>query len=238
MNTLSYTSATRGLVPIPASERDIPTATADPFFKVSDIAMPLEGPAFDRHGNLLFVDIPGGRILQLSPEGVLSVIYTDKGLNPSGIAIHKDGRVFVAAAGAKNSKGRFDAGTIIAMNPDGTNRQSIVPPSAGYVPNDLVFDEHGGFYLTDFRGASTCADGGVAMNRQGRVLVFSPFGIPIGQILLPGRDNNLFMRSTSLALSPGSRDLFIVSRDEVGTGGSMIFKAQGLAEGLALFSHR
>ncbi len=55
----------------------------------------------------------------------------------------------------------------------------------------------------------------VAMNRQGRVMVFSPFGIPIGQILQPGREDNLFMRCTSLALRPGSRELFIVSRDEV-----------------------
>ena len=77
----------------------------------------------------------------------------------------------------------------------------------------------------------------VAMNRQGRILVFSPYGIPIGQILLPGRERNHFLRCTSLALAPGSRDLFIVARDEVGGGGTMIFKAQGMTSGLALYSH-
>ncbi len=161
MNTLSYTSATSGWVPIPASERELPFATAEPFFKVADNALPLEGPAFDRQGNLLFVDIYGGRVLKLSPGGELSHVHSDKNLNPAGIAVHKDGRIFVAAGGARNSKGRFDAGTVIAMNADGSNVQTIIAPSAGYVPNDLVFDEHGGFYMSDFRGASTRAEGGI-----------------------------------------------------------------------------
>jgi lactonase len=78
----------------------------------------------------------------------------------------------------------------------------------------------------------------VAMNRQGRILVFSPYGIPIGQILLPGREHNHFLRCTSLALKPGSRDLFIVARDEFGGGGAMIFKSSGFADGFALYSHQ
>lgn len=319
MSTLSYTSATRCLAPIPPSERDLPTVTAEPFFKVSDEPMPLEGPAFDRQGNLLFVDIYGGRVLRLSPGQQLSTVYTEKHLHPSGIAIHKDGRIFVAAVGTRNLQGLFDAGTVMAMDPDGSNRQTIVAPSAGYVANDLVFDRDGGFYMTDFRGTSTQPVGGVyymtpdfktttpvlpnmsgangvalspdgkvlwstefsacrlhradlsapgliaqsgssipykfigpgpdsmrtdadgnvyvAMNRQGRVLVFSPYGMPIGQILLPGREHNHFLRCTSLALKPGSRDLFIVARDEVGGGGCMVFKAGGVAEGFPMFSH-
>jgi lactonase len=78
----------------------------------------------------------------------------------------------------------------------------------------------------------------VAMNRQGRILVFSPYGMPIGQILLPGREHNHFLRCTSLALKPGSRDLFIVARDEFGGGGTMIFKSSGFADGFPLYSHQ
>lgn len=319
-SALWYTAATRGLSPIPACERDIPTVTAEAFYKVSDERMPLEGPAFDRQGNLLFVDIHGGRVLRLSPDRQLATVYTEPQLNPAGIAIHKDGRIFVAGVGKRNSQGFYDAGTVIAMDPSGAQRETIVPTSAGHVANDLVFDQDGGFYLTDFRGSSTTPTGGVyhvgpdmktvsavlphlcgangvalspdgkvlwatefsacrlhradlaapgviaqsgssipyrfvgpgpdsmrtdadgnvyvAMNRQGRVLVFSPYGIPIGQILLPGREKNHFLRCTSLALKPGSRELFIVARDEVGDGGAMIFKAQGLAEGFPMFSHQ
>ena len=318
--TLLHTDATQGLAPVPPSERDLPRATAEPFFKVSDARIPLEGPAFDRKGNLLFVDIYGGRLLCLSPQGQLTTVFEEKNLNPSGVAIHKDGRIFLAAVGARNSQGCFDAGTVISIAPEGSQRQTIIPPDAGYVPNDLVFDQDGGFYLSDFRGSSTRAVGSVqyfapdfktatavlpsmcmangvalspdgrvlwatefaacqlhradlsapgriaqtgssvpyrfigpgpdsmrtdadgnvyvALNRQGRILVFNPYGIPIGQILLPGRKGNQFLRCTSLALLPESRDLFIVARDEVGAGGTMIFKARGLAPGFPMFSHQ
>jgi lactonase len=78
----------------------------------------------------------------------------------------------------------------------------------------------------------------VAMNRQGRILIFSPYGIPIAQVLLPGREHNHFLRCTSLALAPDSCDMLIVARDEVGGGGTMVFQAQGLAAGTRLFSHQ
>lgn len=313
-SVLSYTSATRGLAPIPVCERDLPTATAEPFFKVSDASISLEGPAFDRQGNLLFVDIYGGRVLRLSTARLLTTLYSDATLHPAGIAIHKDGRIFVADVGD------FTTGSVIALDPDGGHPRTIVPASAGYLPNDLVFDSEGGFYFSDFRGTSTTPNGGVhyvspdfrtitavlpsmsaangvalgpdgkvlwateycagrlhradlqdaatlarvgssipyhfvgrapdsmrtdadgnvyvAMNRQGRVLAFNPCGIPIGQILLPGREDDRFLRSTSLAFVPGSRDVVVVARDEFGDGGAMIFRAQALTIGVTLFSHQ
>ena len=97
--TLSYTAVTRGLAPIPACEQALPIATAEPFFKVSDASIALEGPAFDRQGHLLFVDIYGGRVLRLPPDRILTALYQDAALQPAGIAVHQDGRIFVAAVG-------------------------------------------------------------------------------------------------------------------------------------------
>jgi lactonase len=313
-SSLLHTFETRGLSPIPAAERGLVTVTAEPYFRVSDGLVALEGPAFDRQGNLLFVDVYGGRVLRLTPDLKLSTLFRDTAVKPAGIAIHRDGRIFVAGIG------NFVAGSVLALDPDGTNPRTIVPASAGFVPDDLVFDHEGGFYLSDFRGASTNPIGGivhvsadfatithvlsglasangvtlspdgkvlwatefcqsrlhrvdledpvtiarfgtsvpyhfvgrapdsmradadgnvyVAMYHQGRILVFSPGGVPIGQILLPGREENRFLKSTSLAFVPGTRDVVIVARDEVGGGGSMIFKAQGFAAGATLFSHR
>ena len=318
--SIDYTPATRGTSPIPAAERDLPTAIAEPYFKVAEGQVALEGPAFDREGNLLFVDIYGGRILRLSPDRQLSTVYAEKDLHPGGIAIHRDGRIFIAALGAMNEAGYFHAGTVIALDPDGGNRQLIVPPEAGYVVDDMVFDNEGGFYFTDFRGTSTRATGGVfyvtpdfrairpiipdmcaangvalspdgkvlwateyalnrlhrielsapgvigrhgasvpyhftgrapdsirtdsagnvyvAMNWQGRILVLSPNGVPIGQILLPGREDDLWLKSTSLALAPGSRELLIVARDALGGRGAMIFSARGPAPGFRMLSHQ
>nr|WP_238446871.1 SMP-30/gluconolactonase/LRE family protein [Azohydromonas australica] len=317
-NTLSYTDATRGLVPIPIWERDLPTAVAEPYFKVCDVGTSMEGLAFDRNGSLLFVDIYNGRILRLSPDRELSVVYTEENLHPAGIAVHKDGRIFVASVGSIDQDGRFAKGSVIALSADGTNRQTIVAPELGHVVDDVTFDQEGGLYFTDFRGTATDPAGGlyyvapdqqtvkpvlprmcgangvalspdgkvlwateyfanrlhrmdlkapgdiarsgsmvpyhfvgrapdsmrtdsagnvyVAMQRQGRILVFSPFGMPIGQILLPGREDGHFLQCTSLAIKPGSRELLIVGWDLHGRG-SMIFSAKGPAPGHAMYSH-
>src|SRR3954466_5946307 len=58
---LAYDAQTRGPVPIPPSERGLQTVVAEPWFKVSDEGLVLEGPAFDREGNLLFCDVSGRR---------------------------------------------------------------------------------------------------------------------------------------------------------------------------------
>jgi lactonase len=92
--TLLYDEKTRGPVPIPPSERNLQTAVAELWFKVSDQPMVLEGPCFDRSGNLLFSDVYEGRVLRLTPDKHLSVVFTKDKLGPGGLAIHKDGRIF------------------------------------------------------------------------------------------------------------------------------------------------
>src|SRR5471030_3198407 len=55
----------------------------------------LEGPSFDRAGNLYVVDIPFGRIFRISAQGKFDVVAEYDG-EPNGLRIHKDGRIFVA----------------------------------------------------------------------------------------------------------------------------------------------
>jgi lactonase len=318
-NTLEHTDATRGLAPIPAPERGLLTATAVPYFKVSDEVIFLEGPAFDREGNLLFLHVDGGRVLRLSPDRQLTTVCTVPDQHPAGIAVHRDGRIFVTCVGSVGPNGQFANGRIFAVDPDGGNFQNIVAPELGYVANDLVFDAEGGLYFTDFRGTATqplgglyylppdfssvrvvlpdlCGGNGVALSpdgkvlwateyhanrlhrmdlagpgllgrsasmvpyhfigrapdsmrtdsaghayvalqRQGRVMAFSPYGMPIGQILMPGREDDHFLQVTNMALQPGSRNIYITSWDLKGRG-SWIFVARGLADGLRLFSHQ
>jgi len=312
---LAYDSQTRGPVPIPPSERSLQTVVAEPWFKVSDQGIVLEGPCFDRNGNLVFSDVYGGHVLRLTPDKRLSTVFSEKNLGPGGLAIHRDGRIFIAGVGDLNG-----SGSIIAVRADGSGRKTIVPPEAGYVPNDLVFDSRGGFYFTDFRGISTDPQGGayyvspdfktitpvlphlamangvalsqdgtelwatefsrnllhrvvlgspttiapfgtaiayhftgpapdsmradrdgnlyVAMYGQGRVLVFNKNGIPIGQVLLPGRDEGHNLQSTSMAIKPGTNDLYIVTNDGNGGQGAMIFHAKVFAKALPLYSHQ
>lgn len=312
---LHYDAGTRGPVPIPTSERLLQTVVAEPWFRVTEEHMILEGPCFDRGGDLLFSDVSGGRVLRLTPTKKLSTVFTSEGLGPGGLAIHKDGRIFVTALGDLRG-----AGKVIAIAPDGSAPQTIVPLSEGYMPNDLVFDAQGGFYFSDFRGASTDPSGGiyyvspdykaitpvllhiaeangialspdgkrlwstefgrnllhrvdldsstqiavigtaipyhftgaapdsmrvdsdgnvyVAMYSQGRVLVFNRNGIPIGQVLLPGRDEGHNLDSTSMALKPGTNELYIVTNEGKGGKGATIFRAYVFAKALPLYSHQ
>jgi lactonase len=136
---LAYDAQTRGPVPIPPSERGLQAVVAEPWFKVSDAGLVLEGPAFDRDGNLLFCDVSGRRVLRLTPDRRLSTVVTLDQLSPGGLAVHKDGRIFIAAMNL--DKG---IGSILAVQPDGSGMRAIIPPEAGYMPNDLVFDTQGG----------------------------------------------------------------------------------------------
>src|SRR4051794_38908115 len=62
---LAYDDQTRGPVPIPASERGLQAIIAEPWYKVTEQRRVLEGPCFDRNGNLLFSEASGGRVLRL-----------------------------------------------------------------------------------------------------------------------------------------------------------------------------
>src|SRR5947209_2220650 len=312
---LTYDAQTRGPVPIPPSERGLQTVVAEPWFKASQNGIVLEGPAFERNGDLLFCDVSGRRVLRLTPDKHLSTVVTFDDIAPGGLAVHKEGRIFIAAMNL--TKG---TGSIMTVEPDGTGRRTIVPVTAGYMPNDLVFDARGGLYFSDFRGTSTEPKGGayyvspdfktitpvlprlamangialspdgkdlwitefsrnllhrvqldsptsispigtaipyhfigpapdsmradsdgnlyVAIYSQGRVMVFNKMGIPIGQVLLPGRDGGHNLQSTSMAIAPGTNDLYIVTSDGNGGQGATIYHAKAFAKALPLYSHR
>ncbi len=55
----------------------------------------LEGPSFDRDGNLYITDIPFGRIFRISPSGGWDLVTEYDG-EPNGLKIHRDGRAFIA----------------------------------------------------------------------------------------------------------------------------------------------
>lgn len=55
----------------------------------------LEGPAFDREGNLYLVDIPYGRIFRVSPSAEWALVAEYDGW-PNGLKIAGDGRVLLA----------------------------------------------------------------------------------------------------------------------------------------------
>jgi gluconolactonase len=101
----------------------------------------LEGPSFDRGGNLYVVDIPYGRVFRIDPAGEWTLVTEYDG-EPNGLKIHRDGRIFLA---------------------DYRNGIMLLDPATGAVTpvverrwserfrgvNDLFFASNGDLYFTD-----------------------------------------------------------------------------------------
>jgi len=101
----------------------------------------LEGPCFDRAGNLHVVSIPFGQVFTLSPNGDWKMTLEYDG-EPNGLAIHPDGRFFLADAKwgimvADPVSGKVEP----FVNRVGTERFKGC--------NDLVFARNGDLYFTD-----------------------------------------------------------------------------------------
>ena len=54
----------------------------------------LEGPAFDRDGNLYVTDIPFGRIFRIAPDRRVALV-AEYGGEPNGLKIRADGRIYI-----------------------------------------------------------------------------------------------------------------------------------------------
>ena len=54
----------------------------------------LEGPSFDRDGNLYVTDIPFGRVFRISPQRRVELVAEYDG-EPNGLKIRADGRIFI-----------------------------------------------------------------------------------------------------------------------------------------------
>ncbi len=102
----------------------------------------LEGPSFDRAGNLYVVDVAYGRVFRISPDGRDIDLITEYDGAPNGLKIHKDGRIFIADY--KNG--------IMLLNP---NNGEVTPylvrdgEKEFKGVNDLVFASNGDLYFTD-----------------------------------------------------------------------------------------
>jgi len=145
------------------------TAWADANKPGQEVDSFLEGPAFDREGNLYVVDIPNGRIFRISQrlEWTLAAQYDGW---PNGLAMHRDGTLWIADY--RRGLLRLDIGHPGAesRHPGAESRRPGAEsrhPGEGRDPisptpvlthrnsesfkglNDLTFDSAGNCYFTD-----------------------------------------------------------------------------------------
>jgi gluconolactonase len=133
-------------------------------FEVREIASGLqfpEGPVSLPDGSLLVTEVAAGRLVRVSQRGELSVV-AELGGSAAGAAIGPDGRCYVCNGGGQNFKTR-DGLTYPGESKEGRGLIQVVDLATGKsevlydacngvelsAPNDLVFDQHEGFWFTD-----------------------------------------------------------------------------------------
>lgn len=101
----------------------------------------LEGPSFDRQGNLYVVDVAHGRIFRIDPRGEFELVTEYDG-EPNGLKIHKDGRIFIAD---------HKLGIVVLDAASGKIEPFCDRPLLERFKgvNDLVFASNGDLYFTD-----------------------------------------------------------------------------------------
>lgn len=101
----------------------------------------LEGPSFDRGGNLYVTDIPFGRVFCISPVGEWTLVTEYDGW-PNGLKIHQDGRVFITD---------YKRGIVLLDLASGAVTPLIETRASESFKgvNDLFFAANGDLYFTD-----------------------------------------------------------------------------------------
>lgn len=101
----------------------------------------LEGPVFDRAGNLYVTDIPWGRVFRIDPAGAWTLVTQYDG-EPNGMKFLDDTRLLITDY--KNGLMTLDI-TNGAVTPFLARRNSERFKGV----NDLIFDARGNLYFTD-----------------------------------------------------------------------------------------
>lgn len=160
----------------------------------------------DAQGGFYFTDSrgsigdPAGGVFRIAPGGQPVPVVRHLAV-ANGIALAPDGKTLWV--------GEFAAGSLYRIGlKDAVTQAPFAATTAyrftGSPPDSMRTDPAGRAYVALYGG--------------GRVLIFSASGVPVGQILLPGREAGRNLHSTSLAIAPNGHDVVIVTSS--GTPGS------------------
>src|SRR5207342_2092945 len=136
-----------------------------------------EGPVALDDGGVLVVELARGALSRVHPDGRIDLI-ADCGGSPNGAAFGPDGRVYLCNNGGFFTFAEIEGvgsiptrvsdhpgGSIQAVDLDTGAVETVYTECDGrhlIAPNDLVFDDEGGFYFTDHGvGADTPESPGV-----------------------------------------------------------------------------
>ncbi|WP_028744868.1 hypothetical protein [Rhizobium mesoamericanum] len=99
---------------------------------------------------LFLLDLSGGRVLTMSPDGSNKKAIVSNGHLPDGVAIDAEaGHIYWTNMGVPN----LDDGSIERVDVDGTNRTTIIPRGITFTPKQLHIEKRSGkLYWCDREG--------------------------------------------------------------------------------------
>lgn len=175
------------------------------------LAVP-EGPIALHDGSLIVVEILGGRLSRIEPDGSTHLVAHTGG-GPNGAAPGPNKSIYVCNNGGSAWIERDGLRVPIAEAPPDARPGSIqrVDPRTGAVttlytevdgnplraPNDLVFDAHGGFWFTDYGKVHA------RTRDRGAVCYARADGSAITEVIAPLDSPN------GIGLSPDERFLYV-----------------------------
>jgi gluconolactonase len=174
-----------------------------------------EGPVALPDGSVLVVEIASGRLVRVTPGGAVEVV-AELGGGPNGAALGADGHCYVCNNGGFSW--RTDAGFTRPTGPAADYRGGAIQRvdlATGQVktlythcdgtplhgPNDLVFDDMGGFWFTDF--GKTFED----RILRGAVYYAKADGSAIRRVAHP------FLTPNGIGLSPDRQTLYVTETE-------------------------
>jgi gluconolactonase len=168
-----------------------------------------EGPVVLPDGTLVVCEMAAGFLTRIDPADGTAERIVETGGGPNGAALGPDGALYVCNNGGwpmtdlgtlllpadVNQDDRYIGGTIQRVD---VRTGEVATLYGGLCsPNDIVFDEHGGFWFTDY-GKQRERD-----EDRGFVYYGRPDGAPLRQAM------HALFRPNGIGLSPGGRQVVV-----------------------------
>jgi lactonase len=171
---------------------------------------------FDAKGGIYFTNYignphnPEGSIEYITPDLVTVKTVVPRLAAPNGLALSTDDKILWVT--------ETNAGLLHRITLGDEFHNTIPYKFEGFLgPDSCSVDEDDNLY--------------VAMARQGRVLVFNPFGFLIAQVITPGCELGHNIRTTHPMVHPDRKELYITAADEHSDYGANIFYCGSFAAG-------
>jgi gluconolactonase len=204
-----------------------------------------EGPIALPDGSVILVEMRRQTLSRVTPGGQVEII-AELGGGPNGAALGPDGRIYVTNNGGPGWIVDAEGNSLPVGSADDNHGGSIqlVEPRTGKVetlydrcdgrpigaPNDLVFDDHGGFWFTDFgRFRPGSSDGS---SDRGGVYYARADGSLIEEKIFPLEHPN------GIGLSPDGKRLYVAETPTARCLAYDLEASGALAAGAGPFSDR